>query len=106
MRRKQIEAWKAEDRRDEDECETIVLSSEMNRYRPRIPSTMERRKKAIEAKRSDFVSFVQPRLTNAKISISRLLVNGKEAGVGFVAVDAIDRHNKIVRSFFFGPKGY
>lgn len=106
MRRKQIEAWKAEDRRDEDECETVVLYSEVNRYRPRIPSTLHRRWDAIEAKRSDFALFVQPRLTNAKISISHLLVNGKEAGVGFVAVDAIDRHKKIVRSFFFGPKGY
>lgn len=106
MRHNQIEAWKAKTRRDETECETIVLTSDSNRYRPRIPSTMERRKKAIEEERSDFVSFVQPRLTNAKISISRLSAKGKEVGVGFVAVDAIDRYKKIVRSYFFGPKGY
>lgn len=60
----------------------------------------------IERKRAEFVSFVQLRLTNPQIETSKLFANGKEAGIGFIAVDEKDSHRKIVRSHFFGPKGY
>lgn len=106
MRRNQIEVWKKESRRNEDECEEIILSPIRNAQRPRIPTVAERKRAEIERRRIEFCGFVQPRLFAPCVEMSKLLVNGKEAGIGFIAIDGKDRHKKIVRSYFFGPKGY
>lgn len=102
-RKSQIEAWKA---KAQDACEEIVLSVDRNIQRPRIPTTAERRRTAIVKVKNDFITFACSRLTDPRIEISKLLVNGKEAGIGFIAIDRKNRHMKIVRSHFFGPKGY
>ncbi len=105
-RRSQIEAWKAETRHDETAREEIILSSVQNVKRYRIPTTTFRRRVEIEKRRDEFVRFVQPRLSTPKIVMSKLLVNGKDAVIGFIALDSKNEHSKIVRSYFFGPKGY
>jgi hypothetical protein len=109
MRRAQIEKI---DRvlRERDE-ESFDLTPDPNwiakrNMRTRVVSPAERRQNEIQKRRSEFAEFVQKRLTMPKIETSKIFVNGKEGGVGFVAIDNADRHRKIVRSYFFGPKGY
>ena len=110
MRRAQIEKIDR-DLRERDEDIVGDLTPDPN-WRPvrkptmRIVSPAERRQNEIQKRRTEFAEFVRTRLTMPKIETSKIFVNGKEGGIGFVAIDNADHRRKIVRSYFFGPKGY
>lgn len=103
-RKSQIEAWKAEVRRNEDECETIVLSPNSYPRRRRFLSDAERRRDEIDRREKEFSQGVAYRWPKHSMLRSNLLVDGKLEGIGFIAVNLQNKNEKIIESFFFGNR--